>query len=80
LEEIKFIMDQNISSEIMDKLTKVCLCKGISRATIKKAIKDGARSVKEVQQVTGAGSGSCGGKRCSLKIEELLKENINTER
>lgn len=67
-------MEQNIKPEILDKLTKVCLCKGISRATMKKAILNGARTVEEVKKTTGAGSGSCGGRRCTPKIEQLLDE------
>jgi NAD(P)H-nitrite reductase len=67
-------MEQNIKPEILDKLTKVCLCKGISRATIKKAIMNGAKTIEEVRKATGAGSGSCGGKRCTPKIEQLLTE------
>ncbi|OPX44425.1 BFD-like [2Fe-2S] binding domain protein [Ruminiclostridium hungatei] len=66
-------MDNDINSEIMDKITKVCICKAISRAAIKKAIQDGAKTLLEVQQVTGAGSGPCGGRRCTLKILELLE-------
>ena len=30
-------MDENINNEIMDKLTKVCLCKAISRVYNKKS-------------------------------------------
>lgn len=67
-------MEQNIKPEILDKLTKVCLCKGISRATIKKNIMNGAKTIEEVRKATGAGSGSCGGKRCTPKIEQLLDE------
>lgn len=67
-------MEQNIKLEILDKLTKVCLCKGMSRATIKKAIMNGAKTIEEVRKATGAGSGSCGGKRCTPKIEQLLEE------
>lgn len=48
----------DLRPEIKDKLTKVCLCKGISRATIKQAIREGADTVAKVQQKTGAGSGS----------------------
>lgn len=64
--------------EIMDKLTKVCLCKGISRQTIKKAINEGADTLEKVQKATGAGTGSCNGRRCTHKIEELLR--LNSER
>lgn len=66
--------NNNLNQEIMDKLTKVCICKGISRATIKKAISDGAKTVSEVQKATGAGSGPCGGRRCTPKIQELLDQ------
>jgi NAD(P)H-nitrite reductase large subunit len=67
-------MEQNINPEILDKLTKVCLCKAIPRSKIKAAIKEGARTVEEVRKATGAGSGGCGGRRCTPKIEELLKQ------
>lgn len=51
----------NLNSEIMDKLTKVCICKGIPRSTMKKVIREGASTLQEVQKATGAGSGPCGG-------------------
>ncbi|MBU3146121.1 (2Fe-2S)-binding protein [Clostridium sp. CF012] len=69
-------MDGNINNEIMDKLTKVCLCKAIPRSTIKKAIQNGATTVEEVQKATGAGTGGCKGHRCTPKIEELLKSQL----
>lgn len=72
-------MEKDINQDIMDKLTKVCVCKSISRLTIKKAIKQGAKNLKEVQSATGAGSGSCLGRRCSPKIEELLINNKNED-
>lgn len=69
-------MEQNISNEILDKMTKVCLCRGISKATMKKAILKGAKTVEEVRKATGAGSGSCKGRRCTPKIEEILKNTL----
>ena len=72
-------MEQNINNGIMDKLTKVCLCKAIPRSTIKKAIQNGARTVEEVQKVTGAGTGGCKGNRCTPKIEEILKQELQKE-
>lgn len=68
-------MDENLNQEILDKLTKICLCKGISRATIKKAIAGGADTLEKVQKAVGAGSGPCGGRRCTPKIEALLAES-----
>lgn len=73
------IMEQNINSEIMDKLTKVCICKAIPRSRIKAVIKGGAKTLKEVQQATGAGSGGCGGRRCTPKIEDLLEQHNRGE-
>lgn len=67
-------MENNASEEIMDKLTKVCLCKAIPRSKMKEAIKNGAITVEEVQKATGAGSGPCGGRRCTPKIEVLLEK------
>lgn len=72
-------MEQNINSEIMDKLTKVCLCKAIPRSKMKAAIRGGALTLKEVQKATGAGSGGCQGRRCSPKIEELIEQYKNGE-
>ncbi len=60
--------------EILDRMTKVCICKAIPRSTMKKVIRNGATTVAEVQKATGAGSGPCGGRRCTPKIESLLEE------
>lgn len=65
--------NEELNQLVLDKLTKVCLCKSISRATIKKAINEGADTLAKVQKATGAGSGSCHGNRCTPKIEELLR-------
>jgi bacterioferritin-associated ferredoxin len=67
-------MDNNLNEAILDKLTKTCTCKAISRAKIKEAIKNGASTINEVQEVTGAGSGACKGRNCSPRINELLKQ------
>lgn len=67
-------MSEELNEELLDKLTKVCLCKGISRASIKKAIAQGADSLEKVQKATGAGSGPCGGRRCTPKILDLLQK------
>ena len=72
-------MDQKLNNEIMDKLTKVCICKAIPRSTIKKAIQNGARTLEQVQKATGAGSGGCNGSRCNSKIEEILKQELEKE-
>lgn len=67
-------MEQNLNEKIKDKLTKVCLCKAITRASIKNAISSGATSVEEVKRFTGAGTGACNGKRCEYKIQALIDQ------
>ena len=72
-------MDNNLNEAILDKLTKTCTCRLITKAKIKEAIKNGAISLEEVQKATGAGSGPCKGRNCSSRINELLeqsKENL----
>lgn len=61
-----------INDAVMDKITKVCLCKSISRATIKKAILEGAHTVPQVNAKVGSGSGPCRGQRCGPKIQALI--------
>lgn len=72
-------MENNISEEIMDKLKKVCVCKNITRAAIKSAIKNGANTLEEVKKSTGAGTGACKGARCIHVIEEILEEMKSKE-
>lgn len=72
-----FIM--NKEEMIKDKLTKVCICRGITRATIKSCIKEGHDTLESIKKNTGAMDGGCKGNRCRSKIEEILldlkKEN-----
>ena len=65
-------MEQNLNEKVLDKITKVCVCKSISRAKIKEAIENGATTLEEVKKVTSAGNGSCKGYRCNCKIQELI--------
>lgn len=59
--------------EVIEGLRPVCICKGIRARVILQVIRSGRSTVKEVQQATGAGSGSCKGDRCTPRIEELLR-------
>ena len=62
----------------MPETQTVCYCKGVSKATIVQAIRNGAHTLEAVQQVTGAGTGSeCktknpSGRCCSGDIRELI--------
>lgn len=66
-------MENNINEKILDKLTKVCICKAIPRSKIKESIEAGAKTVDDVKKATGAGSGGCRGCRCIPKIQELIE-------
>lgn len=67
-------MENNLNADILDKITKVCTCKSISRAKIKEAIKNGAHTVEEVSKITGTCTGSCHGFRCKSKIQSLIED------
>lgn len=54
---------------------KVCLCKGVTKETIVNAIKNGANTVEDVKEATGATTGFCHGGRCKSNIEKLIEEN-----
>ncbi|CEI72151.1 MULTISPECIES: (2Fe-2S)-binding protein [Romboutsia] len=49
----------------------VCFCKQVKYLDIKKAIEEGAKTVEDIKNATGAATG-CG--RCVSSIEEILKE------
>ncbi len=61
--------------EIIDGLKVICLCKGIRKIVFLKHIRSGIKGLEELRSVTGAGSGSCKGKRCTPKILEMLKQS-----
>ena len=71
--------NNNLNQQVLDKLTKVCTCRAVSRATIKEAIKGGAHTVEDVAQKTGATLGGCRGFRCKEKIEDLIDEHLSNE-
>ncbi len=54
--------ENQVPEAILDKLTKVCTCRSITRKTIKEAILNGAHTFPEVKEATRAGTGACGGK------------------
>ena len=60
--------------EIIDGLKTICYCKGISKKVFKKYMDAGVLTVEGLKFATGAGSGNCQGRRCTPRIETLLKE------
>ncbi|HEY6915699.1 MAG TPA: (2Fe-2S)-binding protein [Paludibacter sp.] len=63
----------------MDEI--ICYCKQITRSEIEKAIFEGAKTFKDIQEITGACTGNqCkemnpSGECCSMEIFAILKEN-----
>lgn len=49
----------------------VCLCEGVNEREVRRTIRGGARTVREVSRQCGAGTG-CG--MCKLHVRELLRE------
>lgn len=66
--------ENKIPENILDKYTKICTCRSISRKTIKEAIADGCHTIPEIRERTKAGTGACGGKNCGRRIVALLKD------
>jgi NAD(P)H-nitrite reductase large subunit len=58
---------------------KICICNGIPRKRFMEAIKNGARSLQEINRLVGSGNGECKGKRCGPKIERLLAAYLEEE-
>ena len=61
-------------NEIIDGLKTVCICKAIKKKVFLQHIREGAATLEKLQELTGAGSGDCQGKRCTPKIRELLQQ------
>ena len=70
--------DNNLNEAILDKLTKTCRCRAISRAKIKEAIRNGADTFEKFKAATGAGTGSFKVKTCSYIINNLIEEYKNS--
>ena len=57
---------------IIDGLKILCKCKGIRKKVFLRHIAAGIHTVEELQRITGAGTGSCRGKQCTPRIEDLV--------
>lgn len=65
-------MDQ-LTQEIKDKLQKVCICRGITVATLKASIRNGNTTLEALKKDTGVAEGGCKGRRCKDKANELIE-------
>lgn len=57
----------------MDLEKVVCFCCNVTNGMIKEAVEEGAKTVDDIQAITGAGT-ICGG--CLDNIEHLLDEFV----
>ncbi|WP_051309113.1 (2Fe-2S)-binding protein [Desulfogranum japonicum] len=64
---------------VLARVKPGCICKGIKLFALMQAIENGARSFEEVAEKTGIGDGSCKGKRCRQKVEEILGSRDEVE-
>lgn len=55
----------------------ICRCNNVDRATIEKAIKDGADTMNKIFDYTTAGVGPCGGS-CRRKLQPMLEHYLKT--
>ena len=60
--------------EIIDGLKTICICKGIKKKVFKQLIENGVRTLEGLREATGAGSGPCGGQRCTPRLLEMLAQ------
>ena len=59
---------------IIEGLKVVCKCGNVRKSVLLKHIAAGVDTLEGLKKKTGAGSGTCKGKECIRKIEELLEE------
>ncbi len=53
----------------------VCLCHGINESTLREAVKNGSRTLRELSFQTGCGT-QCGS--CVPQVRELLTESLSS--
>ena len=60
-----------------EKTEIICKCNNISRETIEQSIRDGAKTMNEIFDMTTAGVGPCGGS-CRNTIVPILEHYLAT--
>jgi len=53
----------------------VCICNNVNSSTIETAIENGANSVEQIRECTGAG-GCCG--KCQFKVNRVLQDTVTS--
>jgi len=60
---------------IIDGLKTICICKGIKKKVFLKLLDDGVTTLEGLRSATGAGSGPCGGQRCTPRLLDMLEQH-----
>lgn len=61
-------------AEKMEDHIYVCRCEEVTLGAIRKAIEEGADSIRAIKVRTNAGMGVCQGMTCRKNIEKILRE------
>jgi bacterioferritin-associated ferredoxin len=62
-----------LDERTLAKLKAGCICKGVKLIRLIEAIEEGASTFDEVAAATCIGDGPCEGKRCRVKVMDLLE-------
>jgi len=60
---------------IIDGLKTICICKGIKKKVFLGLLAEGVTTLEGLRKATGAGSGPCGGQRCTPRLLEMLEQH-----
>ena len=52
----------------------VCRCEEVTEEDVRQAIREGAKTLREIKMITRAGMGLCQGRSCSKIISHILAE------
>lgn len=61
--------------KLINNFKKICICRGVTAATILTAIQNGALSFEALRRKIGTGTGNCRAKRCRAKIEQMVRDH-----
>lgn len=56
----------------------VCRCEEVTEEEVRQAIRDGAKTLREIKMITREGMGLCQGRTCSKIISRILAEETGT--
>jgi len=69
-----------IEPEAEKEMEYVCKCNKVTREQIEQAIARGAYTVEMIAEATGATKGECGGVRCKVLVEDILKQYLKLKK